>query len=72
MDKHLEEDILLNAEPSNTHLMSKLLEVLDQTKTTSDTINNYIQSNDTKMGNFKLKLDSHSNRLDTRPSQKNS
>lgn len=65
MDNNLEEDILLNGEPSNTHLMSKLLEVLNHTKATSDTINDYIHSNDTRMGNVESNLDSHSNRLDT-------
>lgn len=65
MDKNLEEEILLIDEPSNTQLMSKLLEVLNHTKTTSVTINNYIQSNDTRMVNVESNLDSHSKRLDT-------
>lgn len=60
----LEEELLLNEEPSNNQLMTKILEVLNHTKAASDTVNNYIQSNDARMGKVESRVEAHHNRLD--------
>lgn len=64
MDTNFEEDELLRSEPSNAHLMIKLEEVLNHTKSTSNTIDNYIRTNDAKVNKIESKQVLHTNRLD--------
>lgn len=59
-----DEDLLLEGEPSNSHLLSKLNELINHTKASSSKIDNYIQSNDARSHNIESKVKNQEEKID--------
>lgn len=59
-----DEDELLAGEPSNSHLLEKLNELINHTKVSANKINDYIQSNDIRSNNIESKVNKQEEKID--------